>query len=355
MPPSKKKVKRKPAAKRATKTRKAAKRSSAPSTRKASPRSRSSKKRRSGRKSPTLGVEPLSVEALRWRCDPAGLPFASTSELEPIEHVVGQDAAVESLAFGLESTGPGQNVFIRGLSGTGRLTLVRRLLDSIHPYCPQTKDCCYVHNFAQPERPRLLMFAPGLGQDFRHLMDKLADFIRDDLQSALSSEGVSARRSSLEQTTQKALEDVVGPFEASLQESDLTMVTVEAGPVLQTAIFPLVEGRAVAPEEFEQMHTRGEVPDEDYRTARENYKKFEHQLAEVNDKADEIRRAHAEAVNQLMEKAARSIMLRFVRMIESAFPQAEVHAFLNELVDDVATHRLGGLERGQRFHLPCTG
>jgi len=351
MPPINKKAKRKAkgtgaVAKRKTRKSKTDKRSAASSNGRAA---RRTGRGRTVRKAETPGVQPLAVQDLRWRCDPNTLPFDSTDDLEPIENVVGQDAAVESLAFGLEIAGPGQNVFIRGLSGTGRLTLVRRLLDSIHPVCPQTKDCCYVHNFSQPERPRLLLFEPGLAQDFRHLMDKLADFIRDDLQGALSSEGVSARRSSLEQTTQKALEGVVGPFEASLREAGLTLVTVEAGPVLQTAIFPLVEGRAVAPEEYEQMHTRGEVADDDYKDARENYKRFEHQLAEVNDKADEIRRAHAEAVNQLMEKAARSIMLRFVRMIESAFPQAEVHAFLNELVDDVVTRRLSALDEGSDF------
>lgn len=266
-----------------------------------------------------------------------------------IDHVIGQDTAVESLAFGLDSTGPGQNVFIRGLSGTGRATLVRRLLASVHPQCPQTKDCCYVYNFAQPDRPRLLMFAPGRALDFRRLMDKLSDFIRDDLQSALSSEGVSARRSSLDQNMESQIAEVVGPFETALKEAGLTLVTVDAGPVLQTAIFPLVDGRAVAPEEFEQLHTRGEVPDDIYKSAREAYKNYERQLVEINERVDDIRSVHAEATNELMQRAGRSILLRFVRMLESAFPQSEVHAFLNELVDDVVENRLGSLGEGADF------
>lgn len=294
-------------------------------------------------------VEPLAIEQLRWRCPPDTIPVGSTSETKPVRQIVGQETAVESLAFGLDSSGPGQNIFIRGMSGTGRSTLVRRLLDTIRPSCPPAKDCCYVHNFAEPERPRLLMFSPTQGQDFRHLMNKFADFIRDDLQGALSSEGVSARRHSLEQNTQKAVEEVVGPFEESLKEAGLTLVSVEAGPVVQTAIFPLVDGRAVAPEEFEQLHTRGEIPDEEYKSAREAHKTFENDLAAINDRADEIRRAHSEAVNKLMEESARSILLRFVRMIESAFPQAQVHAFMNELVDDVVTNRLGVMEEGHDY------
>jgi len=307
------------------------------------------RKRSARRSNAGNGMSPLPVAALRWRCRPETLSVRSTEETGHVSQIVGQDNAVESLAFGLDSAGPGQNMFIRGLSGTGRSTMVRRLFDTIRPSCPPAKDCCYVHNFAEPERPRLIMFSPGQGQDFRHLMNRFADFIRDDLRGALSSEGVSARRSSLEQNTQKAIEEVVGPFEASLKEAGLTLVSVEAGPVIQSAIFPLVDGRAVAPEEFEQLHTRGEIPDEEYKAAREAFKRFEHQLSEINDRADEIRRAHSEASNKLMEEAGRSILLRFVRMIESAFPQAEVHAFMNELVDDVVTNRLEGMEEGHDY------
>src|SRR5438105_13092743 len=70
---------------------------------------------------------------LRWCCDEAWLPFASTDEVEPLTGVVGQDAAIEALRFGLEISGPGPNIFVRGLPGTGRLSLVRQLLDALRP------------------------------------------------------------------------------------------------------------------------------------------------------------------------------------------------------------------------------
>ncbi|HVI02855.1 MAG TPA: hypothetical protein VM869_29350, partial [Enhygromyxa sp.] len=77
--------------------------------------------------------EPLAPEALRWRCDPTTLGFASTRELDPIPGIIGQDEAVEALRFGLEIHAPGQNIYVRGLKGTGRLTTVRKLLEEIRP------------------------------------------------------------------------------------------------------------------------------------------------------------------------------------------------------------------------------
>ena len=64
-------------------------------------------------------VERLAVKELRWVCNPKKLAFDSTSEMEPISSVVGQDVAVEALRFGLETNAPGQNIFVRGLTGTG--------------------------------------------------------------------------------------------------------------------------------------------------------------------------------------------------------------------------------------------
>ena len=69
----------------------------------------------------------LDTAQVRWQCDATRLPFQTTRDVEPATGVVGQDAAVEALYFGLESTAQGQNVFVRGLTGTGRMTLIRQL------------------------------------------------------------------------------------------------------------------------------------------------------------------------------------------------------------------------------------
>ena len=127
----------------------------------------------------------IPPEALRRRTDAARLGFETTEEVEPIEGIVGQDDAVDALRFGLETTAAGQNVFVRGLSGSGRQTLVRRLLEELRPGCRPRPDLCYVRNFAHPDRPRLIRLPPGRGRAFR---DQLADFVaflRDRLGPAL--------------------------------------------------------------------------------------------------------------------------------------------------------------------------
>ena len=126
-------------------------------------------------------VGPLPSEALRWRCDLESMPFETTADLEPNVGVVGQSSAAEALSFGLEIDAPGQNIFIRGLTGTGRMTLVQRLLEQLQPECGAKTDRCYVHNFTEPARPRLISRNERDGNGDGHVARKHAPSCDDGL------------------------------------------------------------------------------------------------------------------------------------------------------------------------------
>ncbi len=72
--------------------------------------------------------DPLPPEALRRAADPRAYAFETTTELEPLERLVGQDRALDALAFGIAIDAPGFNVFILGDEGTGRRTSAIELL-----------------------------------------------------------------------------------------------------------------------------------------------------------------------------------------------------------------------------------
>lgn len=288
-------------------------------------------------------VPPLPPDALRWCCDPANLPFDSTADVNPISGVVGQDDAVEALRFGLETSAAGQNIFVRGLSGTGRMTLLRRLLEETRPACPLARDRCYVHNFAQPDRPRLITLPRGKAGEFRRRVDKLADFICDDLATAVSSDRLKARRAALDRAAEKQLEHTMKPFNEALAAAGLTVVTFQVGPVTRTVVFPLVEGKPVPPEEFEQLHARGQVSDEQYAALGASRTQFEQRLPEISEKVSEIRLRHDLAVQELLEKEARGLLSELTGSIERDFPETSVRTFLEEVVDDVVGNRLATL------------
>ncbi len=263
--------------------------------------------------------------------------------------IVGQDDAIEALRFGLETNAPGQNVFVRGLTGTGRMTLLKRMMEDIKPTCPLAMDRCYVHDFAQPDRPRLITLPRGKGEEFRRRVDKVIEFVRDNLAAALASEGVKARQAALERSSQSDFERVTKPFEEALRAAGLSVVMLQAGPVAQPAIFPLVDGKPVPPEEFEQLHAQGKIPDDQHQAVHEAFEQFKKQLSEIGEKTNEIRQKYQEAVRELLEKSARSILIQSVHRIEKDFEQPPVRTFLNELIEDVVTNRLVMLDKAVEF------
>ena len=111
--------------------------------------------------------EELKPQDLKWKCDPEKLEFESTSNVKPIEGIVGQERALKALKLGVDLRSPGYNIFITGLSGTGKATSVKKMLQEISPDCPTISDYAYVNNFKDTDKPILLVFPAGYAKKFR--------------------------------------------------------------------------------------------------------------------------------------------------------------------------------------------
>ncbi len=295
-------------------------------------------------------TDPLPAESLRWRCDPESLPFETTQSVEPIAGVIGQPAAVEALRFGIECHAPGQNVFVRGLSGAGRLTLVAQLLRDLRPACEQQLDRCYVHNFAHASAPRLVSLPPGTVRTFRRLLGDLASFIEDDLAGALTDEQVATRKDTLERRTSEEIDEFTKPFEDAIKEAGLALVTIRVGPVTRPAIFAVVEGRSIPPEEFDELVRGGQITDEQVKEHEEKASQFGRQLENVVARVTDMRLRGARKVSELLEGVARDLLGEMTRPIQEEFPGDDIAQFLDEIVDDVIESRI----RGDGPHEPAS-
>jgi predicted ATP-dependent protease len=288
-------------------------------------------------------LEPVE---LRWTCDPDMLPFETTADLVAAQGVVGQPSAVEALRFGLECWAPGQNVFVRGLTGTGRMTLVGLLLEGIKPPAKPCCSYCYVHNFADPDRPRLITVPAGQGRLFRRRVTDLAEFIRDDLADAVKADAIRSRREAIERKAKDDVNAISQPFGRELRDASLELVSIQTGPIVQPAILPLVDGKPVPAEELERLVAEGSVPEEQVRLYRGQQARFLEKLAEVTSRVQAIQAQAAESVRAITADAVRAILTGMTRAIVTDFPGDDVRRFLDEVIAEVAETRL--TEAGRR-------
>ncbi|MDE0057424.1 MAG: ATP-binding protein [Defluviicoccus sp.] len=286
----------------------------------------------------------LAGGALRWCCEALLPSFATTAEVEPITGVVGQDDAIEALRYGLEVYAPGQNIYVRGIAGTGRMTLVRQLLEDISPTCPLAEDRAYVHNFAQPSRPRLISLPRGRGRGFRDGVDRLIEFIEDELAQTLNSDQVRAQRAALDAASQQAMRDLAAPFEKELRAAGLAMATRQVGGVMQPDILPVIDGEPVPLDRLEALESQGKIEAGEVERMHERIAGFAVGFEEINHRIAELRLDHRERLKALLESETRRFLGFHIEAIESEFDLPAVREFLAEIVADLV-QRLGALDR----------
>ncbi|SDH30859.1 Lon protease family protein [Roseospirillum parvum] len=197
-----------------------------------------------------MPVSPLPPDRLYVACDPADLPFATTAELPDSDAPVGQDRAVAALTFAMGMAAEGYNLFALGIQGTGKESLVRRHLAELAAAMPGPDDWCYVHDFAQPHRPRALSLPHGRGRPFAQAMAALIEDMTVALPRALDSEAVAHRRQALEQELKARQEAAFGDVQKAATEHHLTLVRLSSG----LALAPLGEdGEVLAGDAFQKL------------------------------------------------------------------------------------------------------
>ena len=97
----------------------------------------------------------LPPDALRWYADMAMFDFPSTAFIEPLKGIIGQQRALDAINIGAQIFSPGYNIFVSGLTGTGRLSTIKSILERSDPYCNIPHDYAFVNNFDNPDNPRL--------------------------------------------------------------------------------------------------------------------------------------------------------------------------------------------------------
>src|ERR1039458_10130743 len=147
-----------------------------------------------------MAIKPMSLlaglppERLRWRCDPATIPFETTAEAELVTDLVGQERAFRALKLGGELSAPGYNIFVCGLAGTSRGGTITHVIGQIHPAAKSSLDRCYVNNFKSPDRPRLLALPRGQADNFKKDLQSGIDFLRRRIPQVFEGDRSSGRR-----------------------------------------------------------------------------------------------------------------------------------------------------------------
>lgn len=160
-----------------------------------------------------------------------------------------QERAVRAIRFGLDIASPGYNIYISGLTGTGKTTVIKSFLADIAERMPAPDDRFYVFNFRDPNSPTAISLPSGRAKTFQAEMNELVRSLRAEIPRTFESKEYEQSMNILileNQEQQQAL------FEQLKDKARRQGFQIEVTKVGVTLI-PIVEGKLVKPEEYEGL------------------------------------------------------------------------------------------------------
>src|SRR3989304_4596932 len=201
----------------------------------------------------------LLSEQLRWRCDPARIPYDTTAQAEPIEGPPGQERALRALRMGMELAAPGYNAFVCGLSGTSRGGMIQRMIEELQPRTPPAPDRCYVNNFKNPDRPRLLTLPRGQASGFKKDMQSGIEFLRRRIPQVFEGEPFQRQKSRIVDRYTAREKELMEDFTRRIAREQFALGHMQVGAVALPEIFPVLDGQMVPIEDVPKMVQEGKI------------------------------------------------------------------------------------------------
>jgi predicted ATP-dependent protease len=194
----------------------------------------------------------VPADKLRWECDPKLFDFECTKDLAPLREFIGQERATRAVEFGLNMANSGYNIYVAGLTGTGKTSMVKAYIERVIKGREARgekfalEDWCYLYNFKEPDSPQIASLPRGKGKAFRDEVTDLLNKIRQELGQAFSSDEYKSQRQKMVEKGQAEQQKIFEKISDEARRQGFALQMTPSGPVL----IPLKENRPMQEEEY---------------------------------------------------------------------------------------------------------
>lgn len=288
-------------------------------------------------------------DKLRWRCDPAQLPFRTTDEIEPLDRIVGQARGVEAFRYGMAINKAGYNVFVTGEPHTGRMASVEKLLQELSRKDGAPDDLAYVNNFKNNDAPILLRFKAGEGRQFRKEIHDLVDTLKREAPQIFESQEYVARKKEIMETYERRTRDFFKDLDKRVKEEGFALVQIQAGQMQRPELMPIVDGEPVPMPRLEEMVEKGRFPREEFEQIKEKYDRLrseiDHIFLEVRDLQKELNEKGEQVDKHMFTTTAQRLM----EPLREKYTSEKIRKYLKDMIEDMVenidTFRTGGQQQ----------
>ncbi len=213
------------------------------------------------------------------------ITFETTAEVPPLEGMIGQERAVNATEFGLRIKRPGFNIFMTGLTGTGKSSYAQSIIKKLSADEPVPDDWVYVYNFENPGEPTAFNLPAGKGYDFCRHIEELLEDLKQAIPKAFEGEDYERQKAAYVKDYQEERAKHLEELNKTAQEKGFSLKRTSSGFVT----VPLQNGEQISEEDYENLE-------------QEKKDELEIKSSEVQMKAMEIMRRIQKFEKELKEK-----------------------------------------------------
>jgi lon-related putative ATP-dependent protease len=279
----------------------------------------------------------VPLENLRWRLDPATLPFETIEDLKPLKEIIGQKRGVEAFRFGMGIDKPGYNVFVTGAPGSGRLSTVRKMLAKL----PEKKggvpdDLCYVNNFKNSEAPILLRLKAGVGRKFKKDVRELVERLKKQVPQFFESQDYLSRKKEILEEYEKKGKSFFKELDQKVREEGFALVDVQVGQIKRPEVMPLVDGNPTHIDQVEGMVEKGRFPKEEFEQMREKQGKLREQIDQIFLELRDLQKEVQETVEKMDRLMFMKMATDLVEPVRRKYKSERIDNYFKDMLEDMA-------------------
>jgi lon-related putative ATP-dependent protease len=265
-------------------------------------------------------------DRLRRVCDPALFPFETSENAPALTDIIAQDRAVEAICFGLNIEEPFFNIFVAGISGTGKTYTVKSFVERHATEQPVPSDWCYIHNFEHPDRPYAVALPAGRAVRLEKDMRELMDLVREEMPKVFDAEDYVRRRNAILADLHGHRDSMVQEVEHEARELGFVVERSDTGLVP----VPLHGDRPMTAEEFQALPAEEKALWSDKQKSIQS--NLEALLRQVGRLGREARQRLRELDRQVAYYAIRHL---FLHLLETYADSPRLQRYFDEVQNDI--------------------
>mgnify|MGYP004625803047 CR=1 FL=1 len=278
-----------------------------------------------------MSITRLKSKELYTKCDPRKFKFSTTAELEERLSALGQDRALSAVEIGINIQSKGYNLFCLGPEGTGKTSLVKRVLVEEAKKRPTPDDWAYVYNFDEPYKPHAISFPAGAATEFAKDVDKLIETLSSVIPSILDSEEYKASLSIINEKYKQYKEKYIKMLQKKAKGKSVSLLHMPVGLV----VAPVKNGEVLSPEAFE------ELPENEKKKLIEDLNQMQEEIENTAQDMPQWEEKQRKESNDLREKF---LKIAVKKPIDELHAKYKGHRGANEFLKSIQKHIIANID-----------